>query len=169
MHCFFLPGVFFKFKVQFRGVFRTQSSIYYGALLQIQLTILSRQMFSQKCSIVDVQLGSKYASAVQHILPPQFNLYHFLGKLQQFWGQNECCESLLQHLIGHHLIIHATSYITQQQIILIGYARKPSTSLHNRDLFTHGNISGFGKSHILCGTTINISSGDNTTTSQRGP
>ena len=31
----FLPRFFFKFKVQFRGLFRTQSSIYYGAFLQI--------------------------------------------------------------------------------------------------------------------------------------
>ena len=43
----------------FRGVFRTQSNIYDGALLWKQFTAKSRKLFLQKDSIVDVRLGSK--------------------------------------------------------------------------------------------------------------
>ena len=43
-----------------RGVFRTQLNIYDEAFLQKQLTTKSRQVFSQKSSIVDVRLSSKY-------------------------------------------------------------------------------------------------------------
>ena len=43
---------------QYRYVFTNQSNIYNGAFLQKQLTT------SQKASIIDIQLGSKYASAV---------------------------------------------------------------------------------------------------------
>ena len=41
---------------EFRGVFRTKSNIYDGAK--------SRQLFSQKISIVHIRLGSKYASSI---------------------------------------------------------------------------------------------------------
>ena len=49
--------------IHIRSVFKTQSSIYDGAFLQKQSTVFSRSLFSRKISIVDVWLGSKYASA----------------------------------------------------------------------------------------------------------
>ena len=42
-----------------RGVFRTQSNIYNGALLQKKLAAKGRQLFLQKSSIVDIRLDSK--------------------------------------------------------------------------------------------------------------
>ena len=48
--------------VNTRGVFRTQSNNYNGAILQKQWTVFRRWMFSQKSSIIDVRLGSKSAS-----------------------------------------------------------------------------------------------------------
>ena len=45
-----------------KSVFKTQSNIYDGAFLQKYFTAKSRELFSQKISIVDVRLGSKYAS-----------------------------------------------------------------------------------------------------------
>ena len=49
--------------IHIRGIFRTQSYIYDGVFLQKQSIVFSRKLFSQKSSIVDVWLGSKYASA----------------------------------------------------------------------------------------------------------
>ena len=49
--------------LQVRGVFETPVNIYVGAFLKKQLTVKSSQLFLQKSSIVDVQLGSKQASA----------------------------------------------------------------------------------------------------------
>ena len=49
--------------IHIRGVFKTQSNINDGALFQKQLTVISRQLFWQKSSIVDVWLAYKYASA----------------------------------------------------------------------------------------------------------
>ena len=47
-----------------RGVFRTKSNIYDEAFLQKWLTTKSYSLFSQKSCIVDLRLGSKYASAM---------------------------------------------------------------------------------------------------------
>ena len=68
--------------------------------------------------------------------------------------------------------------ITQQQIILKPYTIEPLTS---RSIYFFSDLphlsktvrkplcnSGFGKSHTLYRTTINISSGDNTTSLQQG-
>ena len=43
-------------------VFKTQSKIYDGAFLRKQLTAFSRWLYSQKSSILDIVLGSTYAS-----------------------------------------------------------------------------------------------------------
>ena len=48
----------------FRGISRIQSKVYFGALLRKYLTAFSRRLFLQKSSMVDVQLGSKYAADV---------------------------------------------------------------------------------------------------------
>ena len=45
-----------------RGVFKTQPNIYDGAVLQKWLTAKSLSIFSQKSSILDFSLGSKYAT-----------------------------------------------------------------------------------------------------------
>ena len=45
-----------------RSVFRSESNIYVGAFLQKQLTAKTRKLFTQKRSIVDLRLASKYAS-----------------------------------------------------------------------------------------------------------
>ena len=51
-------------RVKLTGVFRTQSSIYNGAFLQKYLTASSKKS-SQKTSIEDVLLGSKYVSETE--------------------------------------------------------------------------------------------------------
>ena len=51
----------FTLKVQiFGGLYTTQSKIYDGAFIA---KIVSREVYSQKYTIVDACLGSKYASA----------------------------------------------------------------------------------------------------------
>ena len=45
-----------------RGVFRTKSNIYDRTFLQKQLTVFSRQLFSQKSSIVNVRMSSNQVS-----------------------------------------------------------------------------------------------------------
>ena len=45
-----------------RGVFITQTNICDRAFLRKQFTAFSCSFFSQKESIIDVQIGSKYAS-----------------------------------------------------------------------------------------------------------
>ena len=48
--------------VKARGVFRTHSNIYHGAFFRKHLAAFRRWLFSWKSSIVNVELGSKYAS-----------------------------------------------------------------------------------------------------------
>ena len=43
-------------------IIRTLSNIYDGVSFWKQLTVINRYLFSQKSSIVNVRLGSKYAS-----------------------------------------------------------------------------------------------------------
>ena len=47
-----------------RGIFRIQSNNYDGTFLQKLWASKSHQLFSQKISILDVQLSSKYVSVV---------------------------------------------------------------------------------------------------------
>ena len=58
--------------VNTRGVFRNQSNFYDGALLRKEITVFSRQLFSQKSSI-NVRLGSKYSSEYDNIFFPDFS------------------------------------------------------------------------------------------------
>ena len=50
--------------LELKGVFRTLSNIWDEAFLRKLLTAFTRWLFLQKCSIVDLRLGSKYASRV---------------------------------------------------------------------------------------------------------
>ena len=50
--------------LELKGVFRTLSNIWHEAFLRKLLTAFSRWLFLQKCPIVDLRLGSKYASRV---------------------------------------------------------------------------------------------------------
>ena len=62
-----------KIVIIFRGVFRTQSNVYDGAFSGKLVTAERCQQFLQKTSVVDVRLGSKYASSVNHQIPPLFH------------------------------------------------------------------------------------------------
>ena len=56
---------FYRFiTILFRSVFGTQLNIYDGVFLRKHLTAFIHSLFSQKSSIVDVLLSSKYASGV---------------------------------------------------------------------------------------------------------
>ena len=60
-------------RVKFTGVFRTQSSIYNGAFFLKYLTA-SNKKSSQKSSIEDVRLGSKYISETEKQIEKQLTL-----------------------------------------------------------------------------------------------
>ena len=62
-----------------RGVFRIQSNIYVGAFCQ-KLLIFTRWLFSQKSFLVNVRLGSKYASEYDNI----FFSWRFKIKVDDF-------------------------------------------------------------------------------------
>ena len=66
--------------VKARGVFRTHSNIYHGAFLRKHLTAFIRWLFSWKSSIVNVELGSKYASEYDN----KFISWRFQIKVNDF-------------------------------------------------------------------------------------
>ena len=76
-----------------RGIFRTQSNIYHGALLRKYFTAFSRELSSQKNSINNVRLDSKYASAQVTVAHDQntFELSKLLvwpKSVTLHWGRN---------------------------------------------------------------------------------
>ena len=72
--------------------FRTQYNIYDGAFLQKQFTAFSRVLFSQKSSILDILLGSKYAS-------PCFLVLHFHRcRLSESNKQKQPCKGAVHAL-----------------------------------------------------------------------
>ena len=56
-----------------KGVLRTQSNIYDGDFLRNQSMAETRDLFSQKGSIVDVQLTSKFVSEQFFLFSPFFS------------------------------------------------------------------------------------------------